>query len=434
MKDTSNVCMGLKFVVPVSIKGISESGSLVAFQLTLKYNSLLLNVRNVGFKKSVFSDWDGVSWNTEDSLLIIAGFTVNTINTEIDSGNLFNIQLTAKADTVCTDSITFNRVLFYNLSGIEPSSYYGSSVLNFSHNLPPVISGISQINIFEDSSKTLDIRRIISDGNDSLSALSLTFRSSCPQLSVLYDTTRKVLKLNPQKNWFGSGKLFIKAEDPAGLKDSLSMDFNVISLPDAPGRFLLISPEDSLSVNTKTPLTFCWTKSFNADPGDTILYRFSMDSNPDFSAPDFVVSLADTVFNLSDIPDPGVYFWKVVAYDKDGLYTLCDKMFCFIISDQSNVQTNELSEFRLWQNSPNPFNQSTQIIFSLKFPQNTKIVVYDMQGRLVKILADNFFTAGTHKIEWKGRDFSGKDVSSGIYIIKLTTPFLSTDKKCILLR
>ena len=56
MKDTSNVCMGLKFVVPVSIKGISESGSLVAFQLTLKYNSLLLNVRNVGFKKSVFSD------------------------------------------------------------------------------------------------------------------------------------------------------------------------------------------------------------------------------------------------------------------------------------------------------------------------------------------------------------------------------------------
>jgi hypothetical protein len=71
---------------------------------------------------------------------------------------------------------------------------------------------------------------------------------------------------------------------------------------------------------------------------------------------------------------------------------------------------------------PNPFNPSTQIAFSLDRSGWTRLAVYSLDGRLVKILVDDVRPAGQHRVSWQGQDQSGSSVGSGLYLYRLTAP------------
>jgi len=72
-------------------------------------------------------------------------------------------------------------------------------------------------------------------------------------------------------------------------------------------------------------------------------------------------------------------------------------------------------------NYPNPFNVSTMIQFSLPIESDYSIKIYDISGRLVKILAEGFTRAGTYWLHWDGDNSSGLLVSSGVYICHIVT-------------
>jgi hypothetical protein len=67
---------------------------------------------------------------------------------------------------------------------------------------------------------------------------------------------------------------------------------------------------------------------------------------------------------------------------------------------------------------PNPFNPSTQIQFVLPRISMTKLVIYDVLGRVVSILANGEFDAGYHNIVWDPKS-NGQTVASGIYFARL---------------
>jgi hypothetical protein len=69
--------------------------------------------------------------------------------------------------------------------------------------------------------------------------------------------------------------------------------------------------------------------------------------------------------------------------------------------------------------SPNPFNPSTTVHFSLPVAGHAELSVYDLAGRKVKTLASGFMQAGEHQSPWNGRDDSGRQVASGTYIYML---------------
>jgi agmatine/peptidylarginine deiminase len=71
--------------------------------------------------------------------------------------------------------------------------------------------------------------------------------------------------------------------------------------------------------------------------------------------------------------------------------------------------------------SPNPFNDQTKISFCLEQESQVKMLVYNMQGQIVNILAAQNFTKGRHEIAWDGKDGSGNKVSNGIYLLKMET-------------
>jgi flagellar hook assembly protein FlgD len=75
--------------------------------------------------------------------------------------------------------------------------------------------------------------------------------------------------------------------------------------------------------------------------------------------------------------------------------------------------------FCLHQNYPNPFNPETSIRFDL--PENgfVGISVYDVSGRLVRMLLSESRTAGNYSVKLYGKDSAGNAVPSGIYVSRM---------------
>ena len=70
--------------------------------------------------------------------------------------------------------------------------------------------------------------------------------------------------------------------------------------------------------------------------------------------------------------------------------------------------------FSLHNSYPNPFNPTTKIPFSIKESQNIKISIFDVNGKLVQNVSNQYFESGNHYVK-----FSSKKLSSGIYFIIL---------------
>lgn len=70
---------------------------------------------------------------------------------------------------------------------------------------------------------------------------------------------------------------------------------------------------------------------------------------------------------------------------------------------------------------PNPFNPSATVAFTLVKPGRASVRVYDLRGRLVKVLTDEHFEQGRHEVTWHGRDNGGRQVASGVYFVRMQT-------------
>ncbi len=84
---------------------------------------------------------------------------------------------------------------------------------------------------------------------------------------------------------------------------------------------------------------------------------------------------------------------------------------------------------------PNPFNPITTIAFELPEPATVELKVYDMSGRLTKILIDRGqYGAGSHSVTWTGQDTYGTAMPSGTYCYRLQVGGFSVTKRMALIR
>ena len=82
-------------------------------------------------------------------------------------------------------------------------------------------------------------------------------------------------------------------------------------------------------------------------------------------------------------------------------------------------QTPTPTAFRLSKNYPNPFNPTTKIRIELPERTNVLFKIYDLLGKEVRTLVNEEKSAGIYTVTWDGRDDSGHDLSSGIYISRI---------------
>lgn len=88
-----------------------------------------------------------------------------------------------------------------------------------------------------------------------------------------------------------------------------------------------------------------------------------------------------------------------------------------------------VSKFELQQNYPNPFNPTTTIRFSVPENGMVSLKVYNVLGQLVANLINQELKSGSYEV-----DFNGFNLSSGIYLYKLSTGNYEATKKMMLLK
>jgi flagellar hook assembly protein FlgD len=69
--------------------------------------------------------------------------------------------------------------------------------------------------------------------------------------------------------------------------------------------------------------------------------------------------------------------------------------------------------------SPNPFNPSTKIEFSVPKKGLTELAIFNSRGERVRTLVSRRLEGGVHSVDWDGRDQGGAAVSSGTYYARL---------------
>lgn len=92
--------------------------------------------------------------------------------------------------------------------------------------------------------------------------------------------------------------------------------------------------------------------------------------------------------------------------------------------------------FSLAQNSPNPFNPVTTISYTVPggYGADVRIEVFDISGRLVSTLVDQYREPGSYSVFWEGTDSYGARVSSGVYFYRMSAGEFVQTRKMVLLK
>lgn len=139
----------------------------------------------------------------------------------------------------------------------------------------------------------------------------------------------------------------------------------------------------------------------------------------------------------------GTYRTKVVTIHCDfnftppELDTTTDVDWPIVVSQSSSVDEEanvNPREFILFQNFPNPFNQFTRIEFTLEKPGPVCLEIHDLLGRRVRSLSSGCLSAGHKSVLWDGKDDSGAEVASGVYLYQMVAGEFSDTKKLVLLK
>ena len=92
------------------------------------------------------------------------------------------------------------------------------------------------------------------------------------------------------------------------------------------------------------------------------------------------------------------------------------------------------TEYSLSQNYPNPFNPETRISYDLSEAGEVSLIVYDILGRSIATLVNEFKTPGRYNVLWNGNDILGNPVSSGVYLYQLRSNSFTKTKKMVISR
>jgi len=92
-------------------------------------------------------------------------------------------------------------------------------------------------------------------------------------------------------------------------------------------------------------------------------------------------------------------------------------------------ENNICSSYKLYQNYPNPFNSTTKIKYRISVESFVNITIFDVCGRQVEIINNRIQYPGEYEYIW-----NAEDLSSGIYLIQMTTDDYSFMRKCLILK
>jgi hypothetical protein len=173
---------------------------------------------------------------------------------------------------------------------------------------------------------------------------------------------------------------------------------------------------------------------------DVIRLEYNGGDPRDFSSYDMSVIIAQTD------PETAVRFYPLrITNDLDGdgmkevivtnLFGTDPGQPIIVIAEATGEATAVEAEpgipngYQLGQNYPNPFNPSTKIVFDVPETADIDVSVFDVTGTKVAALASGTVAAGSYEVT-----FDAEDLPSGVYLVRMQTPFGSLSRKAMLLK
>ena len=179
---------------------------------------------------------------------------------------------------------------------------------------------------------------------------------------------------------------------------------------------------------------------------DSILFVFSTCVGDTISATNFSVwrldNKSETILHYFMYPDVVFYskdFSRGIGYTGGtielGGTSLIGAVINGVVTGDTTLtgieeeKTGVITDYKLFQNYPNPFNPSTTIKYQIVKPGYVTLKVYDVLGKEIKKLVNQYKNAGKYNVT-----FNAKGLSSGVYIYVLKSGNYLTSKKLILLK
>ncbi len=100
------------------------------------------------------------------------------------------------------------------------------------------------------------------------------------------------------------------------------------------------------------------------------------------------------------------------------------------VDDEQSVTES----FTLSEAFPNPFNPETSVRFSVPDYSHVRIEIFDISGKSVRVITDQFYRSGSYSLKWNGTDQGNYPAVSGVYFIKMTAGNQLKIRKAILLK
>ncbi|MCX7836088.1 MAG: T9SS type A sorting domain-containing protein [bacterium] len=117
------------------------------------------------------------------------------------------------------------------------------------------------------------------------------------------------------------------------------------------------------------------------------------------------------------------YYYRIADVDVDGI----ESMYPYVVhATPVSIIPNK---YELQQNIPNPFNPITEIRYSIKEAGKVELSVFDVNGREVARLVDDYQTPNVYSV-----NFDAKNLPAGVYFYQLRAGKFTAVKKMMLVK
>jgi hypothetical protein len=235
--------------------------------------------------------------------------------------------------------------------------------------------------------------------------------------TIISATTRQISSLNNFTKYFWRVK-GINISGSAGY----SAAFNFTTILSAP---TLLSPVNG-EPQGSTAQQFTWSSVNGAQN-----YHFQLAKDSLFTvlaANDSLLSTTTTLVQTLTLSTK--YYWRVLAKNLTGVsaYSTVFNFTAAVTGINDNSSTMP-SVYNLYQNYPNPFNPSTVIRYDLPQSGIVTIKIYNILGKEVMTLVNEFHNAGKYNIT-----LNGSNLASGVYLFSIKANNFSSVRKMMLLK
>jgi len=250
-----------------------------------------------------------------------------------------------------------------------------------------------------------------------INAAGLTFSQYNVPGGVLNNNTRYFWRVNASNN-AGTGPY------------SQVWDFQTVISPPVAAPTLLAPPNGG--TNQPLNLTLDWNDVFGTTGYKLLISNDSL----------FNTSLLDTTITASQFTVPAgllsgssMYFWRVRGFNIGGFgpWSVTWRFTTQIIGIEP-ISEIIPSAYMLYDNFPNPFNPVTSINFDIPSVSGnsgitTKLIIYDMTGRVISVPVDSELRPGKYSIKWNAENYA-----SGVYFYRLSAGRFYSIKKMVVVK